>query len=389
MKAKALWVLKYLIVPFGFVWATGIISGIQNLEKTKTQDPYSTFTQQELSTLVFTPSNFNHVFDSIISVRKKEFELKKYYSAHTYFSDLKQMYMYTAVYRDSITAYALDPWITMRRNKLTHLRDTYGHVFNKIAQEHHDAAEANERSIEAAREYWFPLEKAERIEREQNPFSWTRDFLIPCSTWFTRFYLNGFIFALILFGFWRKRISQEFDQPSLISFFLCLIIWPLILAIDIRNKMSELLDRAEVISRRKKMFTLFSEQEKQLLALRKTMSFSEFKAHLDDLGMRQNHYLGTALVATFFLLIIPQSVVLAIETSVIKKDIVSIRECDHGNESIIDASGYSCIKILSTYPEIPAIPSEAILIVFSRFQAFAWFYFCDFIPDIGSVPKVF
>lgn len=394
MKAKALWVLKYLIVPFGFIWATGIISGLKTLQKTDSRDPYFTFSVEEMKTLFLTPENLTQACDSIIDLRKKQIKEVGYYDPYDYFSDLKQVRMFTVAYRHrggEMTERHLQFVIFEKTQTITAIRDENwrnqnGYQF--VGKTYQQLAKKGTMSIQEAREHWFPLEKAEREMRETQPTNWRTEVIIPILEWMLRFYLKGFGFALILFGLWRKKISQEFAQSSFISFFLCLIIWPIILGIDIRNKMSELLSHAEVISRRKKMFTLLSEQEKQLLALRKTMTFREFKIHLDELGLTRHHGLGSALIVTCFLVIVPKSVFPTTQTTVIKKDHVSVMESDYGDKNVTSDLSECDTHIHGLLPEEPLVPDDRYFKIFYSYQLFCWLYFCEFIPDIGSVPKV-
>lgn len=101
--------------------------------------------------------------------------------------------------------------------------------------------------------------------------------------------------------YWGEKSKPQFESSfAPLSFLVSLILWPVILYRNIKDKLSDNLRKAEILSRRKNILSLLSKQDKELYALSQKMSLKEFRVHLDDLGLKRKHSFGVALLVVFF-----------------------------------------------------------------------------------------
>ena len=198
------------------------------------------------------------------------------------------------------------------KTRLINLRDQNWRSFNNLEKVRTDSVPGS-MSITEATHFWFPKTKVRDTEIAEMYFM--EDVGWPVIYWFFRFYLKGLPFAFMLFLFWRFRFKEEVDEECYgelrdrlyfdtgfapLSFLFSLLFWPFVLLSDIKNRLVESIVKAEVLSRRKDMLSVFSKQDKKLIALSKQMSFREFRIHLDTLGMRRRHSFASALFVVLF-----------------------------------------------------------------------------------------
>lgn len=383
MKSVLFWMLRHLVIPAGFMFATGLPQFISKIEY---EEPKAAFTQQELKTLEVSRDHYHEYFDSLLANRK-ELAAHNQYSVFLYFHDLKQIKMYKEKYKNTFP----DP---NRFNAGRTSIEITENDFWYISAEQWKRGELSDKEISKARNYWFHDDE-KRAGLQPN---WTEARQV-LSSWLFHVYLRGLPFAFILFLIWKLRMKKEFDEefrwskekPQMylgiapLSFIISVIVWPIILGIDIRNRFSEVLKKADVVARRNSLFTLFSNQEQQLFEIGKKMSRQEFRNYLDTIGIAQRHSLFLALTVTLFLLIIPCSVFPAVDTHHEKQTIVT--SIDYGidhNDSVVS---YNYLP-QAVIPDFLCVPSSETM----RFT----FYFpyrigeilSGFLDDIGGVPKV-
>jgi hypothetical protein len=338
MKSTAVWILRYLIIPIGFIWSTGIFYGIHYLNTTseKTGDPCRTFTKEELSTLEITPKNVLAYGDSLFKERKTEIAKTGVYDPFVYFRDLKQFTMFEKVYHDSLEYSPQGRMLYMSSlsgigssslSSLTNLRDNNWRDVDVYALAVQNYAQCNGyrikiMGVDEARHYWFPLEAQRDAEyAKQKPTKFLPDILMPVLAWILRVYLRGLPIALVLFLIWRIKFRKEYQEASWgdttakpqsvmgftpLSFLIALLIWPVIIWLDIKNRGNALLRKAEVLSRRKQLFSLVTKGEQRLVALGRSMDRKEFRSYLDSTGMVRRHSFTFALVVTVVLALTPQ-----------------------------------------------------------------------------------
>lgn len=98
MKSVAIWILRYLLIPAGFLWAAGIFAVITYIHSI--EDPLSelsNFSKAEMSTLeISSLSHLSKYSDSLVDARTKLIEETGLYDPYLYFGDLKQFYMFEA-----------------------------------------------------------------------------------------------------------------------------------------------------------------------------------------------------------------------------------------------------------------------------------------------------
>ncbi len=318
-KTVFLWILRYLLIPVGFIWATEINDGIVAIEKSKSRpDPWETFSKDEIATLCIDLSNFRIFTDSLLKSRERHIEETGFYEPYLYFCDLKQFKMFEFVFRDTLNNTYEGRFIFLglseAKNRFVALRDNNWswRKFENLEKCRTDSVEGS-MSITEAQHFWFPKVKIRETEIAEMYFM--EDVGWPVIYWFFRFYLKGLPFAFMLFLFWRFRFKEEVDEACYgemrerlyfdigfapLSFFFSLLFWPFVLLADIKNRLMESLMKAEVLSRRKEMLSLLSRQDKKLVALSKQMSLREFRVHLDSIGMRRRHSFTSALFVVVF-----------------------------------------------------------------------------------------
>ena len=281
MKTTAIWVLRNLLIPVGFIWATGIFTGIKKLnseaDKAVLNDPMRTFDSCEIQTLEISPSNAIAYGDSLIATRKRQIKETGIYDPYLYFRDLKQYNMFEQVYGDSLNKTTEGKFLfihclsflgSAHRGELVNIRDEN---WRKVDPDDRAMANYTDRSglmyknmsIAGARRHWFPAEAARDLAEAQGPpFSFWSDIARPFLLWLQKFYLKGLPFAFILFLIWKIKFREE-SAP--LSFIISLLLWPIILWLDIRNRFNEVLRKTEILSRRRKMFSLFSKTKQKII----------------------------------------------------------------------------------------------------------------------------
>ncbi len=406
MKSTALWVLRYLLVPVGFIWATGIIGGIISLENSEPRpDPYRTFSKDEIATLCINPDNLRTFGDSLVKDRQRHIKETGFYEPYLYFGDLKQFSMFEAVFQDSLnkTYEGRSKILTFNniKNNLVGIRGNNWKRFENIEKIRADSVEVS-MSITEAQHFWFPkVAEKDALRAKYPPVQLLPDFIIPLLFWFFGFYLKGLPFAFALFLIWRFRFKKEVDEEfrwekrekpkfdtgfAPLSFLISLIFWPLILYIDIRNRLSDSLVKAEVLSRRKDMLSVFSKQDKKLLALGKQMSFREFRIHLDSLGMKRRHSFASALFVVLFFVSIQRVF------SFPSHQLSGFQTTTHMVTSSGDADvgwNYSLLDHLDEYAILPSVGwTEKVLKFKNIFSSNAIKAIPGFVRLIEGVPKV-
>ncbi len=352
----------YFGILAGFALATGIP---QFIYKQKDVPHVSPFTQQELSTLKFNYDTKEVYFDTLLKSREKLAQ-KKQYTPHIYFSDIKQSCLYKEKYRDREPA----------PNRFNGGRTSVDNRDTELLQ----VLESQDRGIHffedmsKASEYWFPAVKYRSKSSASEDFS-------TIGRWLLRFYLRGFPVAFILFLIWKFQTRKKFFAPA--SFLFSLIVWPIVLSIDIYNKFEEALVRADVVSRRGKLLSLFSKQEEQLFELGKKMTRVEFRTYLDSIGMVQKHSFASALLVTLFLIIIPASLFPQTTPTAHKEKVIMVKSDYGGGGMHYDVVAKSS-AVLNYGDDVKQFPEFVKLI----FYITDWLYEYVFVPDIGKVPLV-
>lgn len=284
------------------------------------------------------------------------------------------------------------------KNNLVALRSDNWRHFENLEKATTDSIPGS-MSISEATHFWFPKTKIRDTEIAEMYFM--EDVGWPVIDWFFRFYLKGLPFAFILFLFWRFRFKEEVDEACYgelrerlyfdtgfapLSFFFSLLFWPFVLLADLKNRLVESLMKAEVLSRRKEMLSVFSRQDKRLIALSKQMSFREFRIHLDSLGMRRRHSFASALFVVLFFVSIqkvfsfPNYQLSGFETTI------------HTSASSGDADvgwSYSLLDHLDEYAILPSVGwTEKVLKFKNIFSSCAVKAIPGFVRLLEGVPRV-
>lgn len=259
LKSVLTWVIRCLIVPAGFMYAVGTIDFLKFVRCMNQQsalEAKNRFTKEELATLEITPLNYESYLDSIMELRQQQIARDHINDKNLYFHDLKQFDMFLAIYQDS-----LDQDLQgSGRGKLW--------VFNSKKQEIIDLSLRVSTSTlpeEMQKKHWKDIDKYRAIyfptkvkqQKDTDSMTWT-----AVGTWFfnwfTNLYLRGMLFAGILFLFWRKRLKRKTEtRLGVMSFISSLVIWPVIIGMDIKNRFSEFMSMTDIVSRRNAMLSLF------------------------------------------------------------------------------------------------------------------------------------
>lgn len=350
-----------------------------------------TFSSEEFKTLEITPSNYRGYLDSLLALRKR-MSAKGRYTPFLYFRDLKQLRMYERYYRDSLNATPSGRFDLVdnnfRTNELCNI---------SLDQWRGSRIAPSDRDIEKARDFWFPNGK-----KTGNPSSeiTAGSVLAVFGVWFLWFYLRGLPFALILFLIWKFRMKKEFNEgfrwekmrPEMhfgaapLSFLLSLLLWPVVLAIDLRNKLSDAVRRVDVIATRGTMLTLFSKQEERLIELGRSMTRKEFMRHLEGIGLVRRHSFAAALLVAILLVLVPGTARTSTRVPVQKQAKAVFAK------HVIDRDvGTFPVRELRTEAEI-CPPSLAVTDRTSEALSFfireRWRVLEGFSSDIGGVPKI-
>ena len=387
MRPKMLWVLRHLIISAGLMWATGIPTGIITLMHMpdNADNMYGHFTPQDFATLEISPENYRTYSDSLKKDRSKLADNNQY-TPFLYFRDLQQIRMFQIKFghnmertREGRQKIGSVEWGFV--NELHNMTFREKNFFNNTGNLFTD--------IDKARAHW--------LHDGPNPnapkFCWTTEIIFPILGWLLLVYLHGFPFAFVLFLIWKFNLKKDFEATSYretlnvkrapVSFGLSVLLWPLVLWIDIRNRWKQELRRTEVISRRDEMLSTFSKQEDLLLELSKKMSMHEFRAHLDSLGLTKKHSIAAAWCVTIFLIVVP-TCLFPHTTAPLKKELTVMKKVDYGGGGIQ--------KKVEVLEKITAAIFEDVIIVTEVFKQIFfitnWLYENDFSPDIGKVPWV-
>ncbi len=371
----------YFGILAGFALATGFPQFLYNTKDVKTTA--TTFSTSELKTLKVTPENFSMYFDTLIESRKKLAAQDKY-SAWLYFYDLNQSLMFKHKYKDFLPS----------PNRFNGGRTSIDQVNNElwaISVEEVRRGTVTDLEINKARNHWLEGDKP------QAPPIPNGVMLSSFIAWLLRFYLQGLPVAFVLFLIWKITLKKDFDEefrwdtekPQMyfgiapFSFLVSLLLWPIVLGIDMYNKFEETLRRADVVSRRGKLLSLFSKQEEQLFELGKKMTRIEFRTYLDSIGVVQKHSFTSALLVTLFLIIVPTSM-FAQTTSTNHKEKVIMMKSDYGGGGIHYDVVAKSSAVLNYGDDVKQFPEFVKLI----FYITDWLYEYVFVPDIGKVPLV-
>jgi hypothetical protein len=318
MKSTAIWVLRHLIIPVGFIWATGIFSFIAQCNRSSS-NPLPQFNALEYKALEMNPNTVRSYSDSLLELRTAQAH-KGQYGKFEYFHDLKQYRMFEEYYRTELDTSGEGRMMLLHYG--TGGMSILNALLNLSLQENwqHLSKErrADEESeIKSARSYWFPADVAHEDRVRARPIDAWHDIAKPLCGWLLRIYLRGFPIAFVMLLVWRFRFKRDYEDAEWqeranakkhfgftpLSFLISWLIWPIVLYRDIKNRWNQTLARAEVLSRRKNMLALLSKEEEKLVALGRKMSRAELKAHLDSIGQVRRHSFLKALVITCCLLV--------------------------------------------------------------------------------------
>ncbi len=378
MKSTAVWVLRHLIIPVAFIWSTGIFSTCNKIDFSNNlpKDAYHTFTDSEASTLEINPTNAVAYCDTLVALRTRQVEKTGYYDPMDYFHDLKQLRMFETIYKDSLENSTNGRIIYMccaspmgATNKLCNLRDCKQKRF------------WTEEELENARHYWFPLDAIHDAEAKKNPVQWWRDIFSPLLAWMLRVHLRGLPIALIMILLWKRRLKKDIndeywgskeEKPSIdcgfapLSFILSLLLWPIILWIDIRNRWKQVMRRTEVLSRRNSMLSMLSTADQKLLETGSKMSLKEFRDYLESIGKVRKHSFIMALAITVLTstapkIIVPAYAMQLTETTVMNSSVPARMDNDVGSAVHRTVHAYDYEAILP--PRIEPEPKSSLDII--------------------------
>ena len=145
------------------------------------------------------------------------------------------------------------------------------------------------------------------------PTYW-RDASISILSWLLRFYLKNLPLALVLLWIWWYEDKNKFSINNPLSFIICLILYPIII---IRTWTLKTREVARIFTmsvdyqrRQTDIFSLISDNElADIKRLAKSnLKISEYQNYLRNRGMSYRHALIPAMIATFILLIMSQSI---------------------------------------------------------------------------------
>jgi ethanolamine utilization protein EutA (predicted chaperonin) len=153
------------------------------------------------------------------------------------------------------------------------------------------------------------------------------------------------------------------------------------LGIDIKKRFSENFRKAEVLTYRANVFTLFSKTEMKILETGKHMSFSEFRTYIQSFGMVRRHSFGFALVIVLVLSLVPKPVhAKSVSLCLNICDKVIVTNCDYGEVDI----GHVHFQVIEIEPVVVVTFTLEIVTYFFRYidKILLGFY-----PDVGVVPR--
>ncbi len=360
MKNTVIWVLRYLAIPVAFIWSLGIFNlSFSTGDKRNDFD----FDNADYQTLEINPVNVIRYSDSIIKNRKEIIAQGKIYEPYLYFHDLKQFKMFEIIYFDSLNSTYAGRGILLRfagglgvMSELTNLRDeNWRNLDFKSIQK--SGKVFSSMNIDEARSFWFANQEKRLLasQKETDKFFWSNIW-----NWLVSSYFKGMLVAFFLFLIWIKRFKKDCEnvydryeqlkQPensfSLLSFIYALLVWPIILIRDIRNRGKETLRKAEVLARRKDMFSLLSNEEKQLLKLGRKMNLREFRKKLDEKGLVRKRSVLTALCILPILILYSHTAIAKSTQQHSSKTTMSTKICfdnDVGKEKISTYSIDICL----------------------------------------------
>lgn len=405
MKTTVIWVIRHLLIPAGFVWTTGIFSTLHEAQGLKNLNGGGNFSTAEIATLEITPGNAIAYGDSILKLRQKNIREAGIYTPYDYFHDLKQFEMFNQKYYDSLlktpegvhflTFVVSGSGISLKGN-LVNLRDEN---WRDLDYCYPGVGLSNTRinlddAIEKARLYWYP-KKTHSPENTHTGNFWD-NFLYPILNWLLSIYLKGLLIAATLFYLWKIHLKREIDYEfysehlkpkisgrfEILSFLISVLIWPIILIIDIKKRFSENFRKAEVLTYRANVFTLFSKTEMRILETGKHMSFSEFRTYVQSFGMVRRYSFGFALVIVLILSLIPKPVhakSISLYSNIYEK--VFVTDYDYGEADI----GYVYFQVIENEPVSVVTSTLEMVNYFFRYidEILSGFY-----PDIGVIPKL-
>ena len=413
---------RHLLIPVGFMWSLGIFSVLYYLHAHQHDGTHSKFTAEELRTIEMSPSTLMHYTDSLIDLRRKQVHDQGIYDPYLYFHDEKQFEMFRCLYQDSLQKSDLNGQILLNTYSGALTGSRYHELMNLSLESYRSLSFSTEKKYNGtfsehsnglhkpmtfpeAHNYWYPAEAARNLAKSKEPpFKFWNDLLIPVLKWLLGAYLKGLPFAFLLFIIWRLKLKddyqeevwesqemQSFDLASKVqplSFIVSLLLWPAILWMDIQNRLSNILYKAEVLSRRKNMLSLLSESDQKLIQLGHSMSLKDFRAHLESIGMTRKHSFASALVVTLLLIIVPHITHATVHVSNTTHHHLTITTIDYGDTH----SSAHTFHTAKTHYEIPVLldrsaPNNLLAVLVFHFFNLASKIHSGFTRDIRGVPK--
>lgn len=402
MKKTAIWVLRHIIITVGFIWSTGIINAIVSISTTKNIGLTHTFTEKELSALEMTPKSVFNYGDSLIKERTLHISHTGVYEPFLYFHDLKQYEMFKYKYSDSlnktpegrmIILTCLEGMSMRGINRLVNLRDDNWRKLDMKELNRTSSSGLFKMNTDEARNFWFPNEAKKVSDKKYSLGSLLRDAFFSTANWILCVYLRGFVFAFLLFLIWKFNLKRELRESTVygapLSFLFSVLVWPIILWIDIKNRAKEALMRAEVISRRSNLLSLLSKHEQQIVEFGKKMSFSEFRMQLHAMGIRRKHSLAKAFLVMVVMTLFPRFSIGEQHLMCTAITIVCTEEVARSDASHIERH-FFCYEI-DIGQLSPLLQHPVIWIKEKKRKLFSFitiFYKNEFFPDIGKIPKL-
>lgn len=407
MNKTLIWVTRHLIIPVLFIfWTTGLFNGIITLER-ESKDYTSGmhgYTKEDFATMQIHPHNAAKYRDSIIELRKQTITKKGIYDPYDYIYDYKQIQLFNLRYREKMDETVENRIVLMSivSGFANGMQGELYNMFNKSRRKQQNGGGFHGMGPTRLPET-MSLEQARKIllhEKDPEPINWSLRMFLPLLCWLLQIYLRGLPIAFVLFLIWRIKFKDDIENESWyglqkpnyvinmgpLSFLVSLLLWPIILGLDIRARMSEVIHKTDVLIRRKKMLTVFSKAEEQILKAGRTMSIREFRRYLDSLGLQKQHSFGFGFIMLIIITVTPKLILAKPihQTDFKIKYTVSYTNPDYGGPDIHHPSIVHFMTLVADCEQ------EVIVTILQKIR-----YIIDdmplqigFYPDIGVVPRI-
>jgi len=131
--------------------------------------------------------------------------------------------------------------------------------------------------------------------------------------WLWHFYLVNLPLAFLLFLVWWYQEKKNFKISNPLSFFISLIFYPIVIALVIREALSEksryFIAEAELRRTKKKMFSILSKDELEdvrRFATSRGLTLTDWRNYLGNQGLKPQGILVSSLVVTILFAAVPR-----------------------------------------------------------------------------------